>query len=366
MKTKGIIMRTLLVLLGLAALGSVSSPLTMLVSGSAQQSGMAQNSNGDAPSKAAGRLALAAAAHEQPEIRADGGEHFAVSPRYAARFDGAAIEITGHQGNPDERGPTVRFQVSEVRKGSEVLASSSDSDPIVGASSKRIAYTRRSGIVECYDVLERGVEQSFVLTRKAKGEGDLVITGRLNGNQWLGDSLPDGSGGFSIALGDTAWTLHYGAVTAIDARGTRQPASLAIAGGQVTITLDGDWLARVAYPVVIDPLIYIETTTKNQGRPVVAFDPGYSPLARPPQYFVAYEQTESGKKEIFGKILNKDGSIVVGAFNISSEATVDDFNPTITFKYGASSTPLQNYLVAWQRSDGWLVYRLYNRRVWLF
>jgi hypothetical protein len=361
MKTKGIIVRALLVLLGLVALGSVGSPLTMLISGSAQQSDMAQNSNGDAPPKADGRLALAAAGNEQPEIRAGGGEHFAVSPRYAARFDGAAIEITGHKRNADERGPTVRFQLSEVRKGSEVLASSADDDPSVQAGARRITYARRSGIVERYDVLERGIEQSFVLTRRARGQGDLILAGLLNSDQWLGESLPDGSGGLVIALGDTAWKLHYGAVTAIDATGLTQPASLAIAGGQVTITLDGDWLARAAYPVVIDPLIYVERDTKNQGRPVVAFDPGYSPSARPPRYFVAYEQTESGKKEIFGKILDKNGTIVVAPFNISSDATVDDFNPTITFKYGAPSAPLQNYLVAWQRSDGWLVYRLYDR-----
>ncbi len=357
MKTKNTMTQIFFVML--TVLGTAS----LLSRSDAQDLRTTQQTEHQAMTKADGRSALAAAGDERPMLRAESGGHIAKSARYATRFDGNGFEITGRKSNAAERGPMTRFQLLEMQQGTAVLAAGNDGAPLVQADSKQVRYVRRSGIVERYDVGERGVEQSFVLPRRVKSEGDLVITGLLLTDQPMGDVLPDGAGGVIIPFANEGWKLHYGAVTAIDARGAQQPGSLTVNGNQVMITVDGDWLARAAYPVVVDPLIQIAQDTVNESRPAVAFDPGWKGFeTRPPLYFVAYESIVAGNKKIMGRLLNKDGVLVAGPFNISGDTTVSDSNPAVTFKYGSElSKPLQNFLVTWQRSDGWVAYRLYDR-----
>ncbi len=138
-------------------------------------------------------------------------------------------------------------------------------------------------------MLEAGVEQSFVLRRHWPGGGDLTITGSLDADQALGKPLPDGSGGLIVPFADRSWRLRYGAVTVIDAVGDRRAASLAIADGQVNITVDGAWLATAAYPVVVDPLITIDFGPRLPGAARGCLRLRRRRAARPASYLVAYE-----------------------------------------------------------------------------
>jgi hypothetical protein len=316
-------------------------------------------------------LPMRGEAGEPPAIIADAQGHVAVARQHTARFDGAALEIAARA----EPGPTARFQLLEVRQGAMVVAAEDHGEPEVRVNGRRISYLRTAGIVERYDVLEAGVEQSFVLRRRWPAGGDLTITGALEADQEFGEPLPDGSGGFVIPLGDGTARLRYGAVTAIDTAGDRRGGTVAIADGRVTLTVDGGWLATAAYPVVVDPLISIEANWRFQGRPATAFDFGGSasiPGATPARYLVAYESDnlQGAPMQVWGKLVQWDGTRLPMSggdpyfdmsLNISNDSSVASTRPTVAFKFGRIDSPRRNYLVAWQRSDGALGYRILDR-----
>ena len=285
MKTKNTIMQTVFVIF--LAMGWESASLLSCAYAQGLHTPQAERQT---LSPEEGRAALSAADAERPALRRAPGGHIAQTARYTTRFDGSALEIRGRKSNAEERGPMLRFQLQEMQQGTAMLATGNEDAPLVQADSQQVRYVRRSGIVERYDVAERGIEQSFVLPRRPKTEGDLTITGLLLTDQPMGAVLPDGAGGLNIALGQEGWQLHYGAVTAIDARGATQAGALTVSGNQVLMTVNGEWLAHAAYPVVIDPLIMIAQDTVNESRPAVAFDPGFKTSfeTRPPLYFVVY------------------------------------------------------------------------------
>lgn len=292
--------------------------------------------------------------------------HVAVSRQHEARFDGSAFEIAARPDETSEAAPAARFQLVEVRQGTTVLAARDAGDPEVRVNGRRISYVRAAGIAERYDVTEAGVEQSFVLQRRSPAGGDLVIAGSLDADQGLGEPLPDGSGGFVIPLGDGTARLRYGAATAIDAGGQRRRAKVEIEEGQVAITVDGAWLEAAAYPVVVDPLIWIDTLSSYQGRPAAAFDFGGSadsPGATPGRYLVAYESEQVLPRRIRGKLLSAtDGTTIATLPDISGDGSAAHSRPAVAFKFGSRiDSPKRNYLVAWQRSDGGIGYRILDR-----
>ena len=310
-------------------------------------------------------LAVQGEARDPMSIVADARGHVAVARQHTARFEGGALELAARGDQRGEPAPTARFQLLEVRQGETVLTVEDAGDPEVRVSGRRISYVRAAGIVERYDMVEAGVEQSFVLRRRWRGDSDLVITGALEADRELGAPLPDGSGGLVIPLGDGTARLRYGAVTAIDAAGARRGGTVAIADGQVTLTIDGDWLAAAAYPVVVDPLIWIDRLSSYQGRPVASFDFGGSasimPDATTARYLVAYESEQVLPRHIRAKLISWDGTLISTSPNISGDATVAHSRPAVAFKFGRIDSPKRNHLVAWQRSDGSLGYRILDR-----
>ncbi|HEX5717037.1 MAG TPA: hypothetical protein VF179_12810 [Thermoanaerobaculia bacterium] len=319
-------------------------------------------------------LPVSGSARDPLAIVAEARGHVAVSRQHEARFDGSAFEIAARTDESPEAAPSARFELVEVRQGATLLATGDDGAPRVQVSGRRISYARAAGIVERYDVTEAGVEQSFVLRRRTDGE-DLAITVSLAADRELGEPHPDGSGGFVIPLGDGTARLRYGAATAIDADGDRRGVRVEIADGQVTLTVDGPWLAAAAYPVVVDPLISVETNWRYQGRPAAAFDFGGSASisgATHARYLVAYESDNNlgVPLQIWGKLVQWNGTLLPMSggdpffgmsLNISNDSTVAHTRPTAAFKFGRIDSPKRNYLVAWQRSDGALGYRILDR-----
>ncbi len=110
------------------------------------------------------------------------------------------------------------------------------------------------GLVEAWDVRPDGVEQTFVLRQRPPTGGELVIRGRVESPLAADPREPAHAPVvFRDATGRAV--LSYGAATAIDARGNRQPMTTAVDGATITLTLDADWLHAATYPVVVDPLV---------------------------------------------------------------------------------------------------------------
>jgi len=111
------------------------------------------------------------------------------------------------------------------------------------------------GIVEAYDLRRDGVEQTFVIdAHPGGGTGDLVIRGVVR-SMLRSAPVEAVHGGLSFVDAAGRECVTYGAATAVDAAGARMPMTTSFVGGELTLRLDGDWLANAAFPVVVDPLL---------------------------------------------------------------------------------------------------------------
>ncbi len=108
-------------------------------------------------------------------------------------------------------------------------------------------------VIEAYDILRGGVEQTFVLTEKP-GDGDLVIVGVTETDL---RAQPFMSEHRDLVFFDDKGTAiaSYGAATAIDADGNKTAMVTSFDGHAITLTLPATWLSTASYPVTVDPLI---------------------------------------------------------------------------------------------------------------
>ena len=122
-------------------------------------------------------------------------------------------------------------------------------------------------VVEAYDVLPNGVEQTFVIAERPVGLGDLVIEGAV-ATRLVARPAEAAVQDLEFADGGGIVRVRYGKATAIDARGDRTPVTTEWDGERVRLVVAGEWLASAAFPVVVDPL-----TVANPYAPGLGSDP---------------------------------------------------------------------------------------------
>ena len=110
------------------------------------------------------------------------------------------------------------------------------------------------GVVEAYDVRDEGLEQTFVLAQRPAASGDLVIRGAIT-SALRADRA--GTAQQAVVFRDERGVavLRYGEAVAIDARGRRAPVTTTVGDAELSLRLDGAWLATASFPVVVDPLL---------------------------------------------------------------------------------------------------------------
>ncbi|MCA8948985.1 MAG: hypothetical protein KDE27_05750, partial [Planctomycetes bacterium] len=184
---------------------------------------------------------------------ADGGTPYgtwATGARYKVAFDDGAT-VVPYLGRTYPTNQTWCWHTVSARVGSLELRSRPQ--PARTLQEYRAEYDH-GAIVEAYDVLAAGLEQTFVLAARPPVTGDLVITGRTAGELRAASRGPEHA---PIVFRDAAGAaiLSYGSATAIDATGKTHAMTTAVDGEHVVLRLDGAWLADASYPVVVDPLI---------------------------------------------------------------------------------------------------------------
>lgn len=112
---------------------------------------------------------------------------------------------------------------------------------------------RFPGITEAYDVLPNAVEQTFVLSRRPVGTGDLTIEGAITTSLV---AAPVSAAVQELVFVDAGGKprVRYGKAMAIAADGTSVPVTTQFDGARVRLVVPGGWLATAAMPVVVDPL----------------------------------------------------------------------------------------------------------------
>ncbi|HEX2697353.1 MAG TPA: hypothetical protein VHM28_06550 [Anaerolineales bacterium] len=107
-------------------------------------------------------------------------------------------------------------------------------------------------LTEWYRNTGIGLEQGFSINENPKGNGKLVLHMSLDST--LNGSLSDDERSLSFDAGDGK-SLHYSNLRAFDANGNELDAKIVYTPGQIVIHIDDN---GAAYPLTIDPLIYIE------------------------------------------------------------------------------------------------------------
>jgi len=121
----------------------------------------------------------------------------------------------------------------------------------IAQTDSRLEY-RRPDLTEWYRDTALGVEQGFTIHQAPRGAGPLVLQLDLSTDL---AGAPDADGrGLSFAA-PAGQTLRYDRLRAWDANGAQLDANLLYAAGQVMLQVNDE---GAAYPITIDPLIYLE------------------------------------------------------------------------------------------------------------
>jgi hypothetical protein len=137
-------------------------------------------------------------------------------------------------------------------------------EPLAGktpeAQDNRVQYRRAPGLVEWYKNGPLGLEQGFTVDAapacRRAGGGELTIDVALGGG--LAPALAQNGTAITLRDADGRVAMRYTDLFARDAAGRTLPARFELAQGGVSIRVDD---TGAAYPVVIDPLVWVEQTT---------------------------------------------------------------------------------------------------------
>ncbi len=193
------------------------------------------------------RPALRAPIHTQPDDPVGG--------RYGLWAAGSNYKVSFHDGFafhpyiPDaEITRAWRWHTTSVRAGTEELLSG---DPVTWHDEQRAEY-RSAQVTERYDVRDDGVEQSFVIHARPRGEGAILVRGRLETPFQATITGP------RVGALDFEWrgtkVLRYGEARAFDAEGRSASVETAFDGEAIELQVDAEFVSRATFPLTIDPL----------------------------------------------------------------------------------------------------------------
>jgi hypothetical protein len=169
---------------------------------------------------------------------------------YKASFHGG-MTFVPRLGRDYPHNQPVGWRTTSVRVGAQELWAVAASAAMT-RSDYRVEY-RSGNVVEAYDVLPEGLEQTFVLAHRPAAAGDLRVTGVL-ATALTADAVEAHHG--DVLLRDAAGValVRYGKAIAIDADGDRFAMTTTSFGNTITLQLPAASVAAADFPLVVDPL----------------------------------------------------------------------------------------------------------------
>ncbi|MEM7204902.1 MAG: hypothetical protein AAF628_31895 [Planctomycetota bacterium] len=149
----------------------------------------------------------------------------------------------------------LRWRTTSVRLGATDLLDRA-SPPGQHHDAWRFEY-RSARVSEVYDVRSEGVEQSFVIARPDRIDGDLQVHGRWTSPLApVRDAVP-GSSQAAIRFVDHTQReiVRYGRAIAFDAAGKRVDVATNLDGDRLRLTVPAAWVRQATWPITIDPLL---------------------------------------------------------------------------------------------------------------
>ncbi len=219
---------------------------------------------------------------------------------------------------------TTRVTVGE----SNLLANGERPKP--ASTDWRMEY-RYDRLTEAYDVLEHGIEQSFVIHERPAAHGDLVIHGALSTKLRAPDTEPAHR---PLVFTDEKGTpiLDYGVAFAIDALGHRIDLETSLASGEVSIRVPQAWLESATFPVTVDPLLSSITLTPTNSDAAQSGCVVVEPIAHEIIAIVTRAFSASDH-DIYGINYLPQWNLPITVF-VNSSTTSSEHNPEIAFVGG--------------------------------
>jgi len=284
-------------------------------------------------------------------------------PRHVATFTPDGVRFTPRRG-----GPEWAWRLTAVRAG-EVSLPSVELGTIrpVQEQPGVVAYPR-GGLIEQYLARQGGIEQQFVIPRRlTSGGADLVIAGTVRS-----------AGAFAKTDDGWQWRTAEGAVRlgdvrAYDATGRDLPATMQVRATETRIVVDGEGLARAAYPVTIDPEIGANDFRLSDMGSVDSFAAWFPAVAynsTENEYLVVWHgDDDTGslvdeENEIYGQLVDAATGAEIGAdFRLSDMGPDGDVSYFARFPAVAYNSADDEYLVVWWGVDSTLSAEIFGQRV---
>ena len=266
-------------------------------------------------------------------MQADG--LLAVGPAYKADFAATGVRYTPALGEKAPHNLPLSLSLQSIRRGGTLVHEASAVAP--QQRGQAVVYERGS-ILERYDVLAEGLEQSFVFDAPLGGDGDLVV--RCGFQSELAPMLRD-DGTISF-LRPEVGGVRIGKVVGIDADGDRVFGTLRLAGDALELVLPDAFVDGAHFPLVLDPLIGTEFTVYS-GNDVYEPDIAYDVTNA--RYLAVFNRRFSFTDiDVYGQRMDSTGAAVGGIIFIDTSIS------TVARPRVGGVNTTDRFLVAWQRS----------------
>lgn len=175
---------------------------------------------------------------------------WAAGSNFKAGFDGG-FRFIPYLGADQPTNQPFAWRTESVRIGSTELVSGPRAERIV--SSSRYEYSL-GGAIEAYDIDAEGVEQTFLIEAAPDHGGTLEVVGVVDTPL---HAAPREATHGAVHLRDQTGkvVIEYGAATAIDADGESVPMTTSWDGERIRLALDAAHVARLRFPLLVDPVI---------------------------------------------------------------------------------------------------------------
>ncbi|MCC7386745.1 MAG: hypothetical protein IT384_33225 [Deltaproteobacteria bacterium] len=213
----------------------------------------------------------------------------------------------------------------------------------------------RTHVVESLRNRADGVEQSWELSQRPGGAGDLRVRVEPTGMVYAGETEK----GVHFADRRTGLGFRYSHGTWIDAAGRKARVPARWLDGGIELIVSAEVLDASTYPAVLDPIISPEIEL-DEPVPLPAPDGQTNPSATSngSEYLVVWEDTRSGRSAIYGARVSGTGAVLdpTGILISSSEGLA---------VYPSVAWGGDGYLVVWIQAEygGGAQYRIAGARV---
>ncbi|MBL8863790.1 MAG: hypothetical protein JNK02_17505 [Planctomycetes bacterium] len=170
----------------------------------------------------------------------------AVSARWKGRFEAEGATFVPYFGPRAPRNAPLVLRTSAIQAGATSVAIEHESLERAGDRVR----IERGAVDELWRLAPEGAEQMFVIDAPV-APGELVVRVAFEG-PYAAELGPDGVT-FTGELG----RLRYGRAFAFDAAGRTTDVAQRLADGAIELVVPAAFLAAAAYPVTIDPLLYV-------------------------------------------------------------------------------------------------------------